>query len=464
MNKNYYLAVDIGASSGRHILAWMEDGKLQLEEVYRFANGMVDVDGTKCWESDRLFEEIKNGMRRCAQLGKIPVSMGVDTWGVDFVLLDKEGKRLGNAVAYRDSRTQGMDTKIENILSQSDLYRRTGIQKQMFNTIYQLMAIRDSLDAADTMLLTPDYYHYLLTGKKCAEFTIASTTQLLDTNTGDWDWELLDMLGYPRKLFQPIRMPGTVLGGLTEQIQREVGFDCQVILPGAHDTASAVLSVPTNEKTVYISSGTWSLMGVELEQANCTEESRCAGFTNEGGYNGRYRYLRNLMGMWMIQSVRKEMNDAYTYPQLCAMAEEEKNFPSRLDVDADVFFAPDNMTEAILEYCRSTGQAVPETPGQLATVIYQSLAENYGRAIEGIERLTGNTYDSVSVVGGGSNADYLNQLTANATGKTVYAGPGEATAIGNALAQMLSTGAFRDVAQARQVVFDSFGVKTFLPA
>ncbi|MBO5953044.1 MAG: rhamnulokinase [Oscillospiraceae bacterium] len=464
MNKKYYLAVDIGASSGRHMLVWLEDGKLQLEEVYRFANGMVDVDGTKCWEPDRLFAEIKNGMRRCAQLGKIPVSMGVDTWGVDFVLLDAQGNRLGNAVAYRDSRTQGMDAVVESILPQDALYRRTGIQKQMFNTIYQLMAIRDSLKDADAMLLTPDYYHYLLTGKKCAEFTIASTTQLLDTKTGDWDWELLDMLGYPRRLFQPIRMPGTVLGGLTEQIQKEVGFDCQVILPGAHDTASAVLSVPTNEKTVYISSGTWSLMGVELTQANCTEESRCAGFTNEGGYNGRYRYLRNLMGMWMIQSVRKEMNDAYTYPQLCAMAEQEKSFPSRLDVDADVFFAPDNMTAAIREYCRTTGQAVPETPGQLATVIYQSLAENYGRAIEGIERLTGNAYSSVSVVGGGSNADYLNQLTANATGKTVYAGPGEATAIGNALAQMLSTGEFRDVAQARQTVFDSFGVKTFLPA
>ena len=463
MDKRYYLAVDIGASSGRHMLVWLEDGKLCLEEIYRFYNGMVDVNGSKCWEPDRLFTEIKNGMRRCAELGKIPVSMGVDTWGVDFVLLDKEGQQLGNAVAYRDSRTQGMDTVVEKIVPQDALYRRTGIQKQMFNTIYQLMAAKDMLEQADTMLLMPDYFHYLLTGKKSAEFTIASTAQLLSAATGDWDWELLDMLGYPRRLFQPIMMPGTVLGGLTEQIQKEVGFDCQVVLPGAHDTASAVLSVPTNEETVYISSGTWSLMGVELQEANCSEESRCAGFTNEGGYNGRYRYLRNLMGMWMIQSVRKEMNDAYTYPQLCAMAEEEKAFASRVDVDDAAFFAPENMTEALCAYCRATGQAVPQNPGQLATMIYQSLAQNYGRAIAGIEKLTGNTYDSVSVVGGGSNADYLNQLTANATGKTVYAGPGEATAIGNALAQMLQAGEFENVEQARNTVFASFGVKTFLP-
>ena len=463
MEKKYYLAVDIGASSGRLILVWMEDHKLQLEEVYRFANGMVDVDGTKCWEPDRLFAEIKNGMCRCAELGKIPVSMGVDTWGVDFVLLDKAGNRLGNAVAYRDSRTQGMDAVVEEMVPQDALYRRTGIQKQIYNTIYQLMAVKDRLQEAETMLLTPDYYHYLLTGKKCAEFTIASTSQLLSTATGDWDWELLDALGFPRRLFQPIILPGTVLGGLTEEIRREVGFDCQVVLPGAHDTASAVLSVPTNEETVYISSGTWSLMGVELEEANCSEESRCGGFTNEGGYNGRYRFLRNLMGMWMIQSVRKEMNDVYSYSQLCAMAEEEKAFASRVDVDDAAFFAPENMTQALEAYCRTTGQAVPQNPGQLATMIYQSLAENYGNAIAAIEKLTGKNYTSVSVVGGGSNADYLNQLTANATGKTVYAGPGEATAIGNALAQMLAAGEFRDVAHARKTVFDSFGVKTFLP-
>ena len=461
----YYLAVDIGASSGRHILCHMQDGRMVLEEVYRFENGMVDVGGSRCWDCDRLFSEIKRGMRRCAELGKIPVSMGVDTWGVDFILLDRDGNRLGNAVAYRDRRTEGMDAEVYRLISERELFNRTGVPRQIYNTIYQLMALKkrnpELLEAAQNLLMTPDYYHYKLTGVRATEYTIATTGQLIDKDTRDWDWALIDLLGYPRRIFGPIREPGTVLGCLTEEVQREVGFNCNVILPGSHDTASAVLAVPTNDSTVYISSGTWSLMGVELEQANCSDESYAAGFTNEGGYQYHYRFLKNIMGLWMIQSVRHEYQDRYSFAQLCAMAEQARDFPSRVDVNDDAFFAPESMIRAIQDDCERTNQAVPQTPGEVCAVIYQSLAACYGRTIRQIEAITGTQFDAVSVVGGGANADYLNRLTANATGKTVYAGPTEATAIGNLTVQMLVDGVLESKSEARNCIFRSFDVKTF---
>lgn len=461
----YYLAVDIGASSGRHILCHMQDGRMVLEEVYRFENGMVDIGGSRCWDCDRLFSEIKRGMRRCAELGKIPVSMGVDTWGVDFILLDRDGNRVGNAVAYRDRRTEGMDAEVYRFISQRELFNRTGVPRQIYNTIYQLMALKkrnpELLEAAQNLLMTPDYYHYKLTGVRATEYTIATTGQLIDKDTRDWDWTLIDLLGYPRRIFGPIREPGTVLGGLTEEVQREVGFNCNVILPGSHDTASAVLAVPTNDSTVYISSGTWSLMGVELERANCSDESYAAGFTNEGGYPYHYRFLKNIMGLWMIQSVRHEYQDRYSFAQLCAMAEQARDFPSRVDVNDDAFFAPERMIRAIQDSCARTNQAVPRTPGEVCAVIYQSLAACYGRTIRQIEAITGTQFDAVSVVGGGANADYLNRLTANATGKTVYAGPTEATAIGNLTVQMLVDGVLESKPEARNCIFRSFDVKTF---
>ena len=309
--------------------------------------------------------------------------------------------------------------------------------------------------------MTPDYYHYKLTGVRATEYTIATTGQLIDKDTRDWDWALIDLLGYPRRIFGPIREPGTVLGCLTEEVQREVGFNCNVILPGSHDTASAVLAVPTNDSTVYISSGTWSLMGVELEQANCSDESFAAGFTNEGGYQYHYRFLKNIMGLWMIQSVRHEYQDRYSFAQLCAMAEQARDFPSRVDVNDDAFFAPESMIRAIQDDCERTHQAVPRTPGEVCAVIYQSLAACYGRTIRQIEAITGTQFDAVSVVGGGANADYLNRLTANATGKTVYAGPTEATAIGNLTVQMLVDGVLESKSEARNCIFRSFDVKTF---
>ena len=466
--EKYFLAVDIGASSGRHILSHMEDGKIVLEEVFRFENGMTEIDGHKCWDSELLFSHIKEGMKKCAELGKIPCYMGIDTWGVDYVLVDREGKRIGNAVGYRDDRTTGIDREVYQIIPEKELYARTGIAKQVFNTIYQLVALKkenpEQLLAAETLLLSPDYYNFLLTGKRASEYTIASTGQLVSPETKDWDYELIRMLGLPEKIFTPLQKPGTILGGLSDDVKAEIGYDCQVVMVTSHDTASAVLAVPSKTADfAYISSGTWSLLGVELENAICNEQSREANFTNEGGYDYKYRFLKNIMGLWMIQSVRNELNKAYSFAQLCAMAEKVKDFPSRVDVDEHRFFAPDSMIEEIRNACRESGQPVPETPGELATVVYQSLADCYKKSLRNLEAMTGKTYPAVNIVGGGANADYLNQLTANATGKTVYAGPTEATAIGNIVCQMLACGDLPSVAEARACIFDSFAVKTFTP-
>ena len=467
--EKYFLAVDIGASSGRHILSHLEDGKIVLEEVFRYENGMQEIDGHKCWDSDLLFSNIKEGMKKCAELGKVPAYMGIDTWGVDYVLVDKAGKRIGNAVGYRDDRTAEIDREVYQIIPEKDLYARTGIAKQVFNTIYQLAALKkespEQLEQADTLLMSPDYYNFLLTGKRASEYTIASTGQLVNPETKDWDYELIRMLGFPEKIFTPLQKPGTILGNLSEAVQAEVGYDCCVVMVPSHDTASAVLAVPSKTSDfAYISSGTWSLLGVELDHAICNEQSRKANFTNEGGYDYTVRFLKNIMGLWMIQSVRNEMNKAYSFAQLCAMAEEVKDFPSRVDVDEHRFFAPDSMIGTIREACSESGQPVPETPGELATVVYQSLADCYKKSLSNLEAMTGKTYPAINIIGGGANAEYLNQLTANATGKTVYAGPTEATAIGNIVCQMLACGEFSSVREARSSVFDSFAVKTFTPA
>ncbi|MBE5875935.1 MAG: rhamnulokinase [Lachnospiraceae bacterium] len=461
----YYLGIDIGASSGRHMLAHLEEGKMILEEVHRFPNGMAKKDGELCWDTEALFREIKEGMRKCAELGKIPVSVGIDTWAVDFVLLDEEDKVIGNTVGYRDSRTQGMDEKVYETISLKDLYSKTGIQKQMFNSIYQLMAIKEKkpeeLAGAKTFLMIPDYFHFLLCGKKCVEYTNATTTQLVSPETKTWDMGLIHSLGYPTEMFPMIRMAGTVLGDVTEEIAKEIGYSCKVVLPATHDTGSAVLAVPSNApQTMYISSGTWSLMGVERMDADCSDKSMECNFTNEGGYDYRFRYLKNIMGLWMIQSLKKEINDIHSFAELCDMASKER-ISSIVDCNDDVFMAPESMIGAVKDYCRESGQQVPETIGELAAVIYNSLAVCYKNTVKEIEAMTGVTYDCIHVVGGGANAQYLNELTARETGKTVCAGPTEATVIGNLTVQMLSTGEMKDLTQARKMIFDSFDVKTY---
>ncbi|MGN0361605.1 MAG: rhamnulokinase [Bilifractor sp.] len=464
----YYGALDFGASSGRMMLGWIEDGKFQLQEVHRFENGMVRKDGELCWEFDRIFNEVKIALKKCKEIGKVPSYVGVDTWGVDFVLLDKDDNVVGNTVGYRDHRTDGMDEEVYKYISLQDLYARTGIQKAIFNTIYQLMAVKtkhpEYLEQAQTLLYVPDYFHYLLTGKKVNEYTEATTGQLINAKTNEYDWELIDKLGYPRRIFQKLVMPGTKLGHIRPELAEEIGYDLEVVVPCTHDTGSAVLSVPANDDDfVYISSGTWSLMGVERKTADTSAKSCALNFTNEGGYDHRYRYLKNIMGLWMINSARHEVNDKYSFPQIVEMAEAEKDFPSRVDANDERFLSPDSMIGEIKKACAESGQKVPENFGQLATLIYTSLAECYAKTEKELEEANGRTYSRIHIVGGGCNVDYLNRLTAKATGKEVHAGPNEGTAIGNITAQMLATGVFSSVEEARDNIHKSFGIKVYNP-
>lgn len=462
---NYYLGIDIGASGGRHMLAWMENGKINMEEIHRFYNGMDKVDGHLCWDVKRLFREILTGMKKCKELGKIPMSMGIDTWAVDYVLLDEKDDILGRTYAYRDHRTDGMDEEVYKSISAEELYRRTGIQKQSFNTIFQLMATKqnepENLKRAKTLLMIPDYFHFLLTGVKMQEYTNATTTQLVNAETNDWDEKLIETLGLPLSIFQPMAMPKTFVGNLLPEIQKQVGFDCRVVLPATHDTGSAVISVPSVAQDVlYISSGTWSLMGCEKEKADCSRESMLCNFTNEGGFDFRFRYLKNIMGLWMIQSVRKELAPEMSFGEICEGAA-KTSVASLVDVNDVRFLSPKNMTVEIQKACKEAKQPVPKGIYEVASVIYNSLAVCYAETVREIEKRTGICYAAVHIVGGGSNADYLNMLTAKACEKTVYAGPTEATAIGNIAAQMMAAQELRDLTEARKCIGASFTIKAY---
>ncbi len=467
MKPTYYLAIDFGASSGRHILGHIEDGKMLLEEVYRFDNNVVERNGHLCWEYDRLFEEVLNGLRRCRELGKIPTYMGIDTWGVDFVLLDGQDKVIGDTVAYRDSRTEGMEKLVYEKVPAEELYRRTGIVYQPFNSLFQMVALREQapeqLEAARTILFVPAYFNFLLTGQKCNEYTMASTSQMVDAETRNWDYELLGKLCLPGEICDRLRMPGELVGTFTQEVRDAVGFDCRVLLPACHDTASAVAAVPCEQESfAYISSGTWSLFGTELREAVATREALEAGFTNEGGYEGRYRFLKNIMGLWMIQSARREWKaegKSYSFAELCEEAAKADDFPSRVRVEDNRFLAPAGMIAEVQAACRESGQPVPETVGEVSAVIYQSLADCYARALAQMESITGQHFAELCIVGGGSQADYLNELTAKATGRVVLAGPSEATAIGNLAVQMIAAGEVKDLLAARRLVKDSFAVK-----
>ena len=467
MDKKYYLAIDIGASGGRHILGSVNDGRLELEEVYRFENGMDEESGTLFWDVERLVDEIITGMKKCREIGKIPESVGIDTWGVDFVLLDDEDAIIGKAVGYRDHRTEGMDEAVYDVIPEDELYKRTGIQKAIYNTVYQLMAVKkkspEDLKKARTLLMMPDYLHFRLSGKKLSEYTEASTTQLLDPISKNWDYNLIGELGFPEKIFQKICMPGTYAGNLTDEVKEKVGYDCRVVLPPSHDTASAVLAVPGNrENTCYISSGTWSLMGVELDSPDCSKKSMEADLTNEGGYGGKITYLSNIMGLWMIQSVRNSLAPDLGYKELCDMASRE-SIKSIVDCQDTSFLSPDDMAAAIRDQCEKTGQEIPDTLPKLAAVIYNSLAKCYADKLKLIESMTGVRYEMINIIGGGSNAVYLNELTARYCGRQVCAGPGEATSIGNILSQMIAAGVIKDVKSARECVKCSFEVKTYDP-
>lgn len=479
----YYLAIDIGASSGRHILGHVEDGKIILEEVCRFDNKQIRQNGHDCWDMDNLWKGILDGLKACKKLGRIPASIGIDTWAVDYVLLDRDGRQIGDAVSYRDSRTEGMDKLVNKLIPSEFLYIRTGIQKQIFNTIYQLMALRIQNPAqfseAESLLMLPDYFHYRLTRVKKQEYTNATSTGLVNAQEKEWDMALIGKLGFPPRLFGPLSMPGTLVGELTPEIQKDVGFNAKVVLPATHDTGSAFLAVPAkNENAVYLSSGTWSLLGVENEEPITTEASRLQNFTNEGGAWYRFRYLKNIMGLWMIQSIRRELNGTayvegktskyasgrtYSFPDLIEEAKSASSFPSMADANDDSFLAPDSMIDAIKSYCAKTDQPVPVTVGEIIQCVYKSLAKCYKDAITGLSQLTGKTYTSINIVGGGCQDMYLNQMTADATGLPVYAGPVEGTAIGNLIVQMIAAREFDGLQEAREAIKNSFDIKEVTP-
>ena len=489
---NYHLAIDIGASSGRHILGHLDNGRMVLEEVYRFDNAQVRVDGHDCWDVDALAASVVAGIKACAEKGRIPSTIAIDTWGVDFVLLDENLRICSNTVAYRDSRTDGMDAVVDAAVPFAELYSRTGIQKAMFNTIYQLAGLKrehpEHLEKAAHLLMMPDYLAFRLTGKLANEYTEASTTSLVGAKSKTWDLELLGKLGLPARIFGPLSPAGTTLGPLSPEIEKEVGFSATVILPASHDTGSAYLAVPArDENAIYLSSGTWSIIGVENPEAVTTPEACAANFSNEGGWNYRYRFLKNIMGLWMVQSIRRELNgvdyvagksgdakakalasirDAarpdggkWSYADLEAAARAVGKFDCVVDAADSRFFAPDSMIAAVREACEQVGGPVPETVGELMLCVYRSLAASYAREAKLLAMLTGRKYTSLNIVGGGSQDGFLNELTRDATGLEVFAGPTEGTAIGNLIVQMIATGEFKTLAEARKVVAESFSVK-----
>jgi rhamnulokinase len=425
---------------------------------------------------DNLWNGILGGLKECKRLGKTPTTIGIDTWAVDYVLLDERDQRLGECVGYRDSRTDGVRDALElaGILSFDEHYARTGIQYQQFNTAYQLCALsrenRSALDAAASLLMVPDYLNWVLTGKKAQEYTNASTTALVNAQTCDWDDTLIDRLNLPWDIFQPIHMPGEGLGRLRPEVAERVGFDAEVVLVASHDTGSAWLAVPArDDKAVYFSSGTWSLVGVENRAPICTAQSAAANFTNEGGYERRYRYLKNIMGLWMIQNVRKELGEkagmAPTWDELVSAAEQARatGFHAVVDADDPEFLAPASMLAALREVCERSGVPVPSTMGEYALCVYDSLAADYARTVEQMRELTGVDYTSINIVGGGSNNGYLNQATADACGLPVYAGPTEGTALGNLMVQFIHAGEYGSLEEARDAIKKSFEIREYLP-
>ena len=468
-----YLAIDIGASSGRHILGCVRGGKIALEEVFRFENSQVRQEGHDCWDIDKLVDSVKAGIDAAMEKAEI-ASIGIDTWGVDFVLVDENGDRCSDAVAYRDTRTAGADAEIErDVISFADLYKRVGLQKASYNTIYQLWALKkehpEQLKRAAHFLTVPEYINYRLTGKIVHEYTDSSTTALLDAAKKDWDRELIAKLGLPVGIFGKLEMPGAAVGEYK---------GVPVVLPAMHDTGSAYLAVPArDDQAVYLSSGTWSLLGVENEKPITTKVAQLANFTNEGGAWGRYRFLKNIMGLWMIQSIRRELNGVkyvegkdgtatkealaeltdyepgrqYSFSDLSNIARGENSYVTLVDVNAQRFMNPDSMIGEVIAAASEKGRP-PATVGELMQCVYKSLAECYADAIRNLSEITGKTYTSLNIVGGGCQDLYLNALTAEATGLEVFTGPIEGTAIGNLIVQMVAAGEFKDLAEARKAI------------
>ena len=451
----YHLAIDIGASSGRHILGYIDNGRLKLEEIHRFENYITNQNGTLVWDIEHLVSEVKKGIAKCKEIGKIPCTVAIDTWGVDYVLLDKNKQEIIPAVSYRDSRTNRVINKVESIISAEELYLKTGIQKQNFNTIYQLYADKLSgrLEDAKHFLMIPAYLSYKLTGIIKNEYTNATTTGMVNADTKQWDYEIIDKLSLPKHLFGTLDTPCTVIGNFTKEMQDYSGFDSTVIFAPSHDTASAVCACPIDDNSVYISSGTWSLIGVESLNPIVNEKSMAANFANEGGIDYRFRFLKNYMGMWLFQNVKKNLNNKFSYDDMMRLAMQSKRF-EMIDTNAPDFLAPENMINAIRSYLKN--ESIPIEV--VINSVYHSLAQSYKNAIDEIEKLAGKTIDNVFIVGGGSKDTYLNKLTAQYTGKKVVTGLSEATATGNLLSQIMYDKKI-SLAQARDIVKNSFDIK-----
>lgn len=475
MSKLYkFLAFDFGASSGRAMLATFDGEKIKLEEKHRFSNDPVSVNGDLHWDVLRLFYEIKQGILKCANSGDRDIDcIGIDTWGVDYGLLDKNGKLLGNPYHYRDTRTDGMYDEAFKVVSKEEIYKNTGIAFNWFNTLFQLLSAKLSNDVtlknADKLLFMPDLFNYFLTGEAKCEYTIASTSQMFDSETHTWSKNMLEKLGIPTNLFADMVYPGDKVGVLKAELAEELGVEqIPVVAVASHDTGSAVASVPVDEGEdfVYISSGTWSLMGVELDKPMVTEDALKYNFTNEGGVNKTIRFLKNIMGLWLIQESRRQWDREGTllsFDELEKQAKEATPFASLIDPDYHKFQTPGNMPKRIREYCEKTGQKVPETKGEIVRCIAESLAFKYRQVVEGMEDVTGKKYDVINIVGGGIKDKMICSFTANATGRKVSTGPVEATSIGNVIVQGMAMGAIKDLAEGRKIVKNSFPIDVYEP-
>lgn len=469
----HFAAIDLGAESGRVVLGAISERKIELTECHRFANGPVRTGDELHWDVLRLWSEMKIGVGKAAAATGEIRAIGIDTWGVDFALLDKNDSLLGNPFHYRDGRTNGILDRAFQIVPREEIFNRTGIQFMQFNTLFQLLAMREQgshlLDAASTLLMLPDLFNFWFTGHKSCEFTIATTTQAYDPRQGRWSTELLTALNLPSKLFSHIISPGTVLGAVRDHVAGELGLNnVSVIAPATHDTGSAVAAVPATgrERWAFISSGTWSLMGMEVRAPIITERSLRYNFTNEGGVGGTFRFLKNIMGLWLIQECRRTWERAgrrYEYAELSRLAGDAKPFAALIDPDDASFLPLGDMPSRIKGYCQRTGQSAPDDPGQVVRVCLESLALTYRQTLTRIEECTGTPVDVIHAVGGGIQNQLLCQWTADATGRPVIAGPVEATATGNLIVQAVAAGVLPDVQTARALIRSSCNIVEYRP-
>ena len=464
-----FLAVDLGAESGRVFLGGFEGGQVELREIHRFPNVPVRVADGLHWDVLRIVQEVKEGLARAGREGGSFESVGVDTWGVDFNLLDRDGALVSNPYHYRDPRTEGMMERAAERVPDEEIYRTTGIQFMPLNTLYQLLAFEGSplLEAADTLLMMPDLIGYWLTGEKACEYTAATTTQLYDLDAGDWSWELMRRMNIPARIFPEIIPSGTRLGTLLPEVREETGLgEVQVTATATHDTASAVVAVPAEGPFAYISSGTWSLVGVETDTPVTSEAALRHNFTNEGGFGGTVRLLRNVMGLWLLQECRRTWardGRDHSYEELVRMAEAAPPFGSLVDPDHPSFLPPGDMPARLRDFCAKTGQSLAEEPGEVARCVFESLALKYRWVLERAEEVSGQRAETIHVVGGGAQNSLLCRLTAEAARRPVVAGPVEATAIGNVMVQAYARGYVGSLADIRDAVRSSFDARTYDP-